>query len=48
MVMMAEGGGSNISSQPYPIARDWKVQRKVNKKRREGQNKNRKIDERGR
>ena len=30
MVMMAEGAGSNICSQPYPTFRDWKVQRKVN------------------
>jgi len=25
MVMMAEGAGSNICSQPYPKFRDWKV-----------------------
>jgi len=31
MVMMAEGAGSNICSQPYPKFRDWKMQRKVNR-----------------
>jgi len=27
MVMMAEGAGSNICSQPCPKFRNWKVQR---------------------
>jgi len=33
MVMIAEEAGSNICSQPYPTSRDWKVQKKVNKKK---------------
>jgi len=35
MVMMAEGAGSNIWSQPYPTSRDWKGQRKSEHNKKE-------------
>jgi len=35
MVMIAEGAGSNICSQPYPTSQGWKGQRKREQNKKE-------------